>query len=376
VADNSGIQWTDSTWNPVTGCTRASSGCDFCYAVTMTKRLEAMGQEKYSGLVNLGKNHFNGVVKTHEDALLIPLGWKKPRRVFVNSMSDLFHREVPFEFIDKVFAIMALTPQHTYQVLTKRPERMAEYFSTEVSEFRRRLGDIAAIEFGVETDTLEKQWQWPLPNVWLGTSCEDQQTADERIPHLLNIPAKVRFLSCEPLLGPIDLTNLNTLPYFEQLLKSISEGLRPRGIDPHAGGPVAQRTNCLNGQTVQEYADEFATKGAMGVSWPTSVIESDAVHWVIVGGESGSKARPMDPAWARSLRDQCQAVGVPFFFKQWGAWLSYQTPSNCPPNLCELRGRDHTQMPSGLWMSYVGKHQSGRRLDGREWNEFPEVASA
>jgi protein gp37 len=147
MAATSSIEWTDTTWNPVSGCTRASAGCDNCYAVTMTHRLEAMGQAKYSGLTVLnakGGRHFNGVVRTHDDSLAIPLKWRKPRRVFVNSMSDPFHKDVPFDFIDQVFAVMALTPQHTYQVLTKRPERMAEYLATRpanrVGPRRRRAG--------------------------------------------------------------------------------------------------------------------------------------------------------------------------------------------------------------------------------------------
>jgi len=340
VADSK-IEWTDATWNPVTGCTRASAGCDNCYAVTMTKRLEAMGQEKYSGLVNIGKNHFNGVVKCHEDELLKPLGWRKPRRVFVNSMSDLFHKEVPFAFIDKVFAVMALCPQHTFQVLTKRPERMAEYL------VKDRRPDWA---WQVKGDLCPKGWRerhipavdGPLPNVWLGTSVEDQKAADERIPHLLRCPAAVRFLSCEPLIGPISLEEWDG------------------DIHPDA------EYECM------------------------SAYKPGPLDWVIAGGESGPNARPMHPDWARSLRDQCQASGVPFFFKQWGA---YQDGScSLGGNVVVLSNGQHASLVNSAeyeemqrkhlneWnslhpttMARVGKKAAGRLLDGRTWDEFPEV---
>lgn len=280
----SAIEWCDSVWNPVSGCTRVSAGCDHCYAVTMTKRLEAMGKPKYAGLVNVGKGHFNGVVKCHEDALTIPLKAKKPRRWFVNSMSDLFHREVPFEFIDKVFAVMALCP-HTFQILTKRPERMAEYLDrppmieSEREEIAIQLADAYSMERGpVLANRLEAfkrrhavifngeliHADYRRPNVWLGASVDDQATADERIPHLLRCPAAVRFLSCEPLLGPVD------LPY-----------------------------TCFNG------ADSL---GSM-----------PGIHWVIVGGESGPGARPMKLEWALNIVRQCKDAGVPVFVKQLGA---------------------------------------------------------
>lgn len=261
MSDKTGISWTDATWNPVSGCTRVSAGCDNCYAVEMTKRLDKMGKEKYSGLVNVGKQHFNGVVKCHEDALTIPLGWKKSRRIFVNSMSDLFHKEVPFEFIAKVFGVMADCPQHTFQVLTKRPDRMSAVLDELVSS-RGRLcrwlrknieGDLCCVE----------SQQMPLPNVWLGTSVEDQASADERIPHLLKCPAAVRFLSVEPLLGATDLSNRV-----------------PGGI--HAGPEI--------------YVP--------------------AIHWVIVGGESGPNHRPMDMAHFESVCSQAIAAGVPLFVKQ------------------------------------------------------------
>ena len=204
MSDGTGIQWTEATWNPVVGCTRVSAGCDRCYAVRMSHRLERMGQAKYAGLTvlnNRGERHFNGTVRCDEDSLTIPMKWRKPRRIFVNSMSDLFHKDVPFEFIDRVFAVMALCPQHTFQVLTKRPERMAEY----LDGGSLKLADWIAHVPADQQHKARSKWRAPLPNVWLGASCEDQPTADARIPDLLRIPAKVWFLSCEPLLGEIDL---------------------------------------------------------------------------------------------------------------------------------------------------------------------------
>lgn len=374
----SSIEWTDETWNPVSGCTRVSAGCDNCYAVKMTKRLDAMGQEKYSGLVNLGKGHFNGIVKCHEDTLTIPLKAKKPRRYFVNSMSDLFHKEVPLEFIDTVFAVMALCPQHTFQILTKRPERMAEYLSfVDPGGFRevvwanalRHLRDPEP--FRSTTSAVP----WPLPNVWLGTSVEDQATADERIPHLLRCPAAVRFLSCEPLLGPVDLSRW--------LCGANPEG-RPLGYCVLCGSPKGfpesheshdnAWPSCLNPECIA------AHEAKASVSFKRSL------HWVIVGGESGPGARPMHPNWARSLRDQCVAAQVPFFFKQWGEWAPDDALSGesltvaqkvCGPNREYVAPNGEFDgmglLPGIVTMNRVGKHRAGRLLDGRTWDEFPQV---
>lgn len=327
----SSIEWTNKTWNPVSGCTRVSEGCDNCYAVTMTKRLEAMGQDKYSGLVNIGKNHFNGQVKCHEDALLIPLKWKKPCRVFVNSMSDLFHKEVPFEFIDKVFAVMALTPHITYQILTKRPDRMAEYFESYWSP--KDFAELRGVDlcrwlqkhdlYETAKPVFEAMGKC-LPNVWLGTSVENQDVADGRIPHLLRCPAAVRFLSCEPLLGEVKLN----FGYWW------IEGCGKHGKTPF----MELQGRCLD--KFQVDCSECEKRKSI----------DSRLHWVIVGGESGPNARPMHPDWARSLRDQCQSAGVPFFFKQWGEWAP----------------GDYTTYEK------VGKHRAGRLLDGREWNEFPK----
>lgn len=200
----SSIEWTDATWNPVTGCTRASAGCDLCYAVPMTRRLAAMGQEKYAGLVNPGKGHFNGKTKEHSDALGQPFKRQKATIYFVNSMSDLFHPGVTFEFVAAVFGVMAATPHHTYQVLTKRPERAAAFFNWLSDSPEEQCAE--AVEAATQGAlTVEPGGvNWPLENVWIGTSVEDNRVI-ERIDHLRQVPAHVRFLSCEPLIGELDL---------------------------------------------------------------------------------------------------------------------------------------------------------------------------
>ena len=280
---DSKIEWTDATWNPVVGCTRVSPGCDHCYAATMTRRLEAMGQEDYAGLTT--KKHFNGVVRTLEHKLDLPLRWKNPRMVFVNSMSDLFHADVPFEFIDKVFCIMNATAWtlpisqrskrwHVYQVLTKRPDRMAAYMLSRAERFEVGEHPVFKVRgevmrgHGSELMNAAACLQWPPENVWLGTSCENQAAANERIPHLLRCQAAVRFLSCEPLLGPISLDFRYPL--------------------------------CMTNAYVRHCIQK-------------------SLQWVIVGGESGAGARPCDLAWIRSIIVQCKAAGVPIFCKQLGA---------------------------------------------------------
>lgn len=225
------IEWATHVWNPVTGCDRISPGCDNCYAAEMARRLKAMGQAKYRRDGDPRTSGPGFGVTTHPDTLGDPFTWAKPRRVFVNSMSDLFHARVPAEFVADVWRTMAATPQHTYQVLTKRPERLARV----LARVHERLG-------------LDK----PLPNVWLGTSVESADYT-RRVDHLRAAPAAVRFLSCEPLLGPLD-------------------GLNLAGI-----------------------------------------------HWVIVGGESGRGARPLDEAWVRSIVAQCRAAGTAPFIKQLGS---------------------------------------------------------
>lgn len=338
MSQGTGIQWTEATWNPVTGCTHVSLGCDRCYSVKMTHRLESMGQSKYAGLTVLngrGDRHFNGVVRCHDDALEIPLHWRKPRRVFVNSMSDLFHKDVPFEFIDKVFAVMALCPQHTFQVLTKRPERMAEYTA------RRRLIPGGTMMGGMEPwkTSCDDVYQivrktipdaplvWPLPNVWLGTSVENQSAADERIPHLLRCPARVRFLSVEPILEAVN--------------------LRPQ-IGPHCHcNPVSEPTPC----------DEYHETGQCSHT-------PSRISWVIVGGESGPGARPYALEWASDIIGPCRSAGVPVFHKQCGSF-----PVTTNYNLHDF--------PDGTKHVAWGDYAAGARLKfkdskGGDMSEWPE----
>jgi protein gp37 len=274
MTDRSPIEWTQATWNPVTGCDRISPGCQHCYALTMAKRLKAMGQLKYQ---TDGRPPTSGPgfgVAVHPQALGEPLGWRWPRRVFVCSMSDLFHARVPEAFIAQVFAVMATTPQHSYQVLTKRPGRMARLLDSDA--FPEHVYQLAAARHGASTLT------WPLPNLWLGTSVEDQQRADQRIPKLLAAPATIRFLSCEPLLGRIDLA----VAICQQPATANGRGLSRTTVN--VGGC------CRHALCAAE------------------------LHWIIAGGESGPSHRPVDPAWVRFLRDQAVAAEVAFFFKQWG----------------------------------------------------------
>jgi protein gp37 len=247
MSGSSSIEWTDSTWNPVAGCDILSPGCTNCYAMRMAARLEAMGQEKYAGLTKKTSRQYvwTGKVRLDWDSLELPATWRKPRRIFVNSMSDLFHEDVPKKFVKAVFKVMAETPQHNYQVLTKRADRLEE---------------------------LSASLKWPQ-NVWMGVSVERKDFV-WRIDHLRRTGAHIKFLSLEPLLGPLAKLDLS-------------------GID-----------------------------------------------WVIAGGESGPRARPMDPKWVRDIRDQCSDAGVAFHFKQWGG---------------------------------VVKSKTGRELDGRTWDEMPAV---
>lgn len=249
MADTS-IEWTDATWNPVAGCTILTAGCTNCYAMRMAARLEAMGVDKYVGTTRKsgGRAKWTGKIVLDHKALAVPHTWSKPRRVFVNSMSDLFHSDVPAEFIADVWSVMKETPRHTYQILTKRPDRMMEI-----------------------VPDLPK-----LPNVWLGTSVEDSRVA-YRIDELRKVPSFVRFISFEPLIGSVVGANLKD------------------------------------------------------------------IHWAIVGGESGPKARSMDPIWVDEIEQMCRSAGTAFFFKQWG-------------------GRN--------------KKATGRLLNGRTYDEMPVVAAA
>jgi protein gp37 len=318
------IEWTDTTWNPVTGCTKVSQGCKNCYAERLYERFH-------------GKGSFRNVI-CHYNRLSQPFKFKGNQRVFVNSMSDLFHKDVSDQFIVEVLHVISKTPQHTYQVLTKRPERMLEFFTNcAINPYDDKL--------------------YPIPqNLWLGVSVEDQQAADERIPLLLQVPAAVRFLSCEPLLGPVD------------IIKAAK--LTPN----HWGDP-----HC-----------------------PPSI------QWIIAGGESGPKARPTHPDWVRLIRDQCEDQEVTFFFKQWGEYIPFENTAQPPFMYCSAKGEEYDSHHLNVidpetseagrfmgkrWMEVldavhychelksadcmflkVGKKAAGRLLDGKEYNGMPSIA--
>ena len=280
------IQWTDKTWNPVRGCSRVSTGCDSCYAMGQAHRFAGPGQP-YEGLTTIrkGKVDWSGEARFIPSALAEPLSWRKPQRVFVNSMSDLFHHSVTNEEIAAVFGVMAACPHLTFQVLTKRAERMREWFAWANEarglaggdgEVRRCMG-LAFTKGATWTRHVEYP-VWPLPNVHLGVSCEDQQRADERIPHLIQTPAAVRFVSAEPLLGRIDLDAIQ--------IPGAREGLRCSALR-------------------RAHDDRFGSSDIL-------------LDWVIVGGESGTGARPCNAEDIRSIVRQCTEAGVPVFVKQLG----------------------------------------------------------
>lgn len=283
MADRTTIEWTrsedgtpGSTWNPLRGvagkwhCSKVSPGCAHCFAERINVRWGGPDYLKMADSFRLD-----------EDALRLPLRWRRPRMVFVCSMTDLFHEDVPDEYIDQVFAVMAMCPLHTFQVLTKRAERMRQYvLGADGREFK--------VPFG---EWQREPFDWPLPNVWCGVSVEDQARADERIPHLLGTPAAVRFLSCEPLLGPVDLA---TLPFRD------GSGSR----NPLTG----QLRLRVRGEALHPDC-EVETRG----------LTAPRLHWVICGGESGPGARPCEAAWVRSLVMQCRGAGTACFVKQLGA---------------------------------------------------------
>ncbi|MFF1284396.1 DUF5131 family protein [Streptomyces sp. NPDC058299] len=382
------IEWTrgpdgspGKTWSPLIGCDRVSPGCDRCYAITTANIRSAHPNPKvavpFTGTVQrtAAGLDWTGRVNLLEDRLTEPLRWRKPYRVFVNSLSDLFHREVPSDFIAQVFAVMALTPRHTYQVLTKRHARMqnllnSEAFHTQVLAWAARLQDdthpMPSWDVGTRQLTA-----WPLPNVWLGVSVEDQKRANLRVPALLDTPAAVRFVSAEPLLGPVDLTTwmppVGPMPTEEapatwaewtwpdwvpaQVREQIEDswssrwGLGPRHWirDMHDQGAPAfgARLTMDDGfsstppQVTGRFVYCWGNIGRLALDddptgrgrafaytsfgW-NAYRQTRGIDWVIVGGESGPGARPMHADWARSLRDQAVAARAAFLFKQWGEW--------------------------------------------------------
>lgn len=307
MSNNSKIEWTDASWQPVVGCSKVSPGCLNCYAERMARRQAYMKNEYYEAVVKgvvqtstekLTYTGWNGKTSCIESKLTEPLHWRKPRKIFVCSMGDLFHESVPFEFIDKVMAVMALCPQHTFQILTKRSERMKEYFDMAYcTEYGTEHIGEAIEEITQAPDPLD--WEAPLPNVWLGVTAENQEQVDKRIPLLLQTPAVKRFASIEPMLGAIDLEYIKDFQQSTRFWKY-------------------ERIRSLTGERLN----------------PAGRMSSEKLDLIICGGETGPGARPMDLAWARSLRDQCKAANVPFFFKNVGGVRK-------PENGHLLDGREH-----------------------------------
>ena len=319
------IEWTDETWNPVTGCSKVSPGCDNCYMFRGWSRLHGMKVRGYEGPAD------RPALQHHR--LEEPLGWKKPRRVFVCSMSDLFHPAVPFWYIGQVFGKMRAASHHTFQVLTKRPGRMLAFATLYQTPSRPR-------------------WAWP-DNVWAGISLEmmadGKKNYAARLDLLAQVPARVRFMSAEPLLGALDLR-----PWLGTRWKCT------------VCGRIHKSGDCVH---FSEDVGEFVSEDG----------EAPVLSWVIVGGESGPGARPMHPDWARTLRDQCQAARVPFFFKQWGAWHPVVTQDGASDDWKPVTKNDAVQRihiwPDEELSINIGAKAAGATLDGREHREFPDAGT-
>lgn len=347
MSDGTAIEWADATVNVINGCDVVSPGCKHCYAMKQAHRFpvrQGLTRKTAGGMV------WTGEVRFHEPALQQVLRWRRPRKIFWNAHGDTFHKDVPDEWIDRCFAAMAATPQHIHQVLTKRPERMRRYCDriTSATGAGAICDQMVLLGFIEQARAfLPRQAELShLPNVWLGVSVEDQLRADERIPILLDTPAAIRWLSMEPLLGQVDLS---------RFLQAVHHHPANRNRDSEAMMALIK-----------------AARDRMG----------GGIDWVVLGGESGPKARPMDPRWARAIRDQCAAAGVPFLFKQWGEWGHPRPPIRMqgdPPGtfrkiprgfIGEREVKVH-QFRDGSSVLKVGKKAAGRQLDGIEHNGFP-----
>jgi protein gp37 len=375
MSDHSKIEWTDATWNPVRGCTKVSEGCRNCYAMTVAARFSGPGQP-YEGLARWvgagGQKHaeWTNQVRLVIELVTVPLHWKKPRRIFVNSMSDLFHDGVDDSFIYWVFAVMYLAHWHQFQVLTKRPARMQQLLADPGVQDRVKIALLDIVYAIGEPPPHCPPFTWPLPNVWLGVSVEDQQTAVERIPLLMQTPAAVRWLSCEPLLGRIDLVLAVTPDDWAWDLVNVDDDVndvhRPEELIEACEAEldwVNYGNNLVVNPEYREWEEDRRRRAAL----KTLAAEID---WVVVGGESGRGARPMHPYWARSLRDQCQAAEIPFFFKQWGEYAPKL--GEYEPRLVGYLGGRPVEMRTEDFVIRVGKKAAGRDLDGRTWDEYPE----
>ncbi|MEE9302884.1 MAG: phage Gp37/Gp68 family protein [Thiotrichaceae bacterium] len=446
------IEWCEETWNPISGCTKVSEGCQNCYAEKMAGRIAAMldhkAAHKYASVVT-SKGKWSGEIYCDEKALDKPLHWRKPRRIFVCSMSDLFHHSVPFEFIEKVLRVIEQCDQHTFLVLTKRPKVAYDLF-----------GGISGAGLSAP----------PLKNLWLGVTAENQKRADERIPILLQIPAAKRFVSIEPCLSKITFDNKWLTGYNSEheskteRNQSVSGGGNKRIIHRQTGQDLETQSEASRQMERGKSCNSVQTKTSRTRQWgipagknddrwkktsrsrpSTNMVsssrndtdradnkpqerekerqspiesgisnlsgtgiafnkgsgshiqqrQSGKISWIIVGGESGPGARPMHPDWVRSIRDQCEAVGVPFFFKQWGAWgkpiyrcghIDFEIDSKRLA-LVDRKGNWHTPvsrfaMDAGRILAgerleirmRVGKKKAGHLLDGKVYRQWPERA--
>lgn len=369
MADGTKIEWTDATWNVINGCSVVSPGCKHCYAMRLAgTRLRNVESREGLTVDTKAGPVWNGTTRFNDKVLLDPIRWKRPRRIFVCAHGDLFHDSVPDAWIDRVFAVMALAPQHQFQVLTKRADRMRAHLARPMD---RRIGNIVMDLREAHRNRTGKNLGWidpltidgqhVLPNVWLGVSIEDQERAEQRIPDLLATPAAVRWISAEPLLGPIDIN-----PWLSNCYEcGASCGLR-------LGGPpeIERCTECWEecGPDTEPAISEGCPKcgGELEFICPDcdhymvyQHPDTPVLDWVVVGGESGP--RPMRPDWVRAMRDQCAAAHVPFFFKQWGSYL--------PAGQVDANGR--------LWNPACGsnlravKSLTGRLLDGVTHDGMP-----
>lgn len=383
------IEWTDVTWNPTDGCKVCSPGCSNCYAMRFAGRFAKPG-ERYHGLVSIGKNKrsiWTGEARLDAGKLAKPLRWRKPRRVFVNSMSDLFYEGFSNEQIAAVFGVMAAAPQHTFQVLTKRAKRMREWFGWLGDAIEEGAVEWAGRECGVTIDhamrdclleyldetacdalsghygcchlglTTNTARCWPLPNVWLGTSTENQEAADERIPDLLATPAALRFLSIEPMIGAVDLCK-----WFRDDGQFGSGQTRPRATHQGAATPGQEAT----AQGAVSAAGNV-TEPHLGPNGHRAESPSSRLSWVIAGCESGPGSRVCKVEWLRFIRDQCAAAGVPFFLKQ--------IVADEVGHGCEMSS-DGKMVPLPVTVGPESKRKAGNiigspQLDGRVHLDFP-----
>jgi protein gp37 len=355
MADGTAISWTDATWQVTYGCDRVSSGCDNCYAIKTTNRLAHNPNPKISGpaqgLVGLvlgddehdpARLDWTGAVRLLPQNLGTPARWRRPRRIFVDSQADLFHKDVPDEYIASVFAAMAAGPQHIFQVLTKRHARLRALLSDPgfrvlVKEQHSQLQIAGVLPYRPLVINV-----WPLPNVHVGVSVENQHWADMRIPALLATPAAVRWISAEPLLGPLDIQ------------RWVCKFCDRSGYQDVPGFDYPGRPCVCN--------------------WPgfarPRVLPGPRLDWVVAGGESGAGARPMVPWWPKELREVCKVNDVAFQFKQWGQWI---TRAQAPSGLGLPAFGEYLHGDDGPEYFRVGKRAAGRELDGQVYDEFPTV---